>query len=298
VALVAGTLTVVFDVAQGAYLPALVEPGALVAANARLQVSEQGASVIGPAAGAILVTLVGAPPALIIDAASFVGSAVLLLTIRGREVDYQPDGGPATGLLDEIRAGLAYVASRPSLRAFAIAGGLVNLFLWMISTVLVLHLLRDARLAPSAIGVVLSVGEAGFLLGALTIGRIRGRLRMAGTVTAAVVVMGLAGFPIALAPTALAAPLSALGLFIYGFAAVAWTVSTGGFRQATTPAGLLGRTGSVMRVAAWGPIPIAALFAGTVAAGAGTRAAMLVGAIGATTAMLPVLAWRAQGTPD
>jgi MFS family permease len=80
VALVAGSLTVVFYVAHGSYLPALVDRELLVAANARLQVSEQGASVLGPAAGALLVTAVGAPLALILDAASFLGSAAFLMT--------------------------------------------------------------------------------------------------------------------------------------------------------------------------------------------------------------------------
>lgn len=300
VALVAGTLTVLFDVAHGSYLPELVDRDALVAANARLQVTEQGASVLGPAAGALLVTAVGAPLALIVDAVSFLGSAAVLLTIRHREKDRAALNKERTSILEEIAAGLRYVASRPSLRAFATSSSLANLFLRMISTVLVLHLIRVVGLSPNAVGVVLSLGEAGFLAGALSVGAIRMRLSMPNTLTVAVVLIACSAWPIALAPgTAnLAIPLTSAGLFIYGFAAVAWTVSSGAYRQATTPPDLLGRTGSVMRVAAWGPIPLSALIAGTLASATSTRAVLVVAAAGAMAAVAPVGLWRVSGARD
>lgn len=296
VALVAGTLTVIFDVAQGSYLPELVDRDSLEAANARLQVSEQGASVLGPAAGALLVTAVGAPVALVVDAVSFVGSAVVLLTIVHRES--RPHVAARGALAADIAAGLRYVASRPSLRAFAATTFLSNLFLRMISTVLVLHLVRVAGLAPSIVGIVLSVGEAGFLAGALSAGSVRKRLSLSSTLAIAAGVIALSGFPIALAPPRLAVALTALGLFVYGFAAVVWTISSGAYRQATTPSELLGRTGSVMRVAAWGPIPVASLVAGAVASASSTRTAMVVAAIGAVAAGVPVNVWRLRGAPD
>jgi MFS family permease len=297
VALVAGTLTVLFDVAHGSYLPELVQRDSLVAANARLQVSEQGASVLGPAAGALLVTAMGAPFALLADAVSFLGSAAFLLTITHRE-DEPPRAEQRTSLLSEIGAGLKYVASRPSLRAFAASSALTNLFLRMISTVLILHLLRVAGLSPNVVGVVLSVGEAGFLTAALSVRAIRRRLSMPNTLTIAAGLIALSAWPIALAPSRLAVPLTAAGLFVYGFAAVAWTVSSGAYRQTTTPSDLLGRTGSVMRVAAWGPIPLSALVAGALASATVTRTAMIVAAAGALTATVPVSLWRLRGAPD
>jgi len=300
VALVAGTLTVLFDVAHGSYLPELVDRDLLVAANARLQVTEQGESVLGPAAGALLVTAVGAPLALIVDAVSFLGSAAALLTIGHRERDRPALDEDRTSIFEEIAAGLRYVASRPSLRAFATSSSLANLFLRMISTVLVLHLIRVVGLSPNAVGVVLSIGEVGFFAGALSVGAIRKRLSLPNTLTLAVVLIACSAWPIALAPSTadLAIPLTSAGLFIYGFAAVAWTVSSGAYRQATTPPDLLGRTGSVMRVAAWGPIPLSALIAGTLASATGTRTVLLLAAAGAIAAVAPVGIWRTRGAPD
>lgn len=296
VALVAGTLTVLFDVAHGSYLPELVNRDALVAANSRLQISEQGASVLGPAAGALLVTAVGAPLALVVDAVSFLGSAGVLLTMAHREA--RPHSAAGTSMLADIGAGLRYVASRPSLRAFATTTFLANLFLRMISTVLVLHLVRTVGLAPSIVGGVLSVGEAGFLAGALATGAVRKRLSLPATLALAVCLIAVSGFPIALAPPRLAVELTATGLFVYGFAAVIWTISSSAYRQATTPSELLGRTGSVMRVAAWGPIPVASIAAGAVAAASSTRTAMVVAATGALAAAIPVNLWRLRGARD
>ena len=296
VALIAGTLTVLFDVAHGSYLPDLVDRESLVAANSRLQISEQGASVLGPAAGALLVTAVGAPLALVVDAVSFVGSAAVLLTITHREL--QPEHAPAPAIFKEIAEGIRYVASRPSLRAFATSSFLSNLFLRMISAVLVLHLVRTAGLKPSVLGVVLSVGEVGFLAGALTVGGLRKRLSLPATLSIATAVIALSGLPIALAPLNLAGEMAAFGLFAYGIAATTWTVSSGTYRQSTTPSALLGRTGSVMRVAAWGPIPIASVVAGAIAAASSTRTTMLIAAIGALSTALPVNIWRLRGAPD
>jgi Na+/melibiose symporter-like transporter len=297
VALGAGTLTVVFDVAHGSYLPELVDRDSLVAANARLQVTEQGASVLGPAAGALLVTAVGAPLALVVDAVSFLVSAALLLTIGHREATARA-AGDGTNIFGEILAGLRYVASRPSLRAFATSSSLTNLFLRMISTVLVLHLVRVIGLSPNTVGLVLSIGEAGFLAGALSVGAIRRRLSMPNTLLLAAGLIAVSAWPIALAPSRLAVVLTAAGLFVYGFAAVAWTVSSGSYRQATTPSELLGRTGSVMRVAAWGPIPVSALIAGALASATSTRTVLVVAAVGAVSAIVPVGIWRAGGAPD
>lgn len=297
VALIAGTLTVLFDVAHGSYLPELVRAESLVAANSRIQVTEQGASVLGPAAGALLVTAVGAPFALVVDAVSFLGSAALLLTIAHRE-DKPQEATEQTSVVEEILAGLRYVVSRPSIRAFAASSSLANLFLRMISTVLVLHLIRVAGLTPNGVGVVLSIGEAGFLAGALSVGAIRKRISMANTLLVAAALIALSAWPIALAPSRLAVELTASGLFLYGFAAVAWTVSSGAYRQATTPSALLGRTGSVVRVAAWGPIPVSALIAGALASATSTRTVLIVAAAGALTAVVPIGAWRLAGAPD
>jgi hypothetical protein len=61
IALVAGALDTIFEVAQGAYVPTLVAPGALVAANAHLSASASSAEMAAFAAGGWLVQWLGPP---------------------------------------------------------------------------------------------------------------------------------------------------------------------------------------------------------------------------------------------
>src|SRR5262249_52896014 len=58
-AVLVGGLTVFFDVAYPKYLPAIVESTDLARSNSLLQVSEQGAAVLGPGLAGWLIGLVG-----------------------------------------------------------------------------------------------------------------------------------------------------------------------------------------------------------------------------------------------
>src|SRR5207248_465005 len=72
IALIGGSLNVLFDIASGAYLPLVVPRMQLVEANAKLQAAIVGAQAAGPSIGGALVTLLSAPMAIVVDAVSFV----------------------------------------------------------------------------------------------------------------------------------------------------------------------------------------------------------------------------------
>ncbi|MCW2656264.1 MAG: Major facilitator superfamily permease, partial [Jatrophihabitans sp.] len=75
VALVTGISTVFFDVAYQSYLPELVERTLLVEGNAKLQASESVSQIAGPSAGGLLIQVLTAPYAVLVDALSFLWSA-------------------------------------------------------------------------------------------------------------------------------------------------------------------------------------------------------------------------------
>src|SRR5438874_5973286 len=85
-----GVLTVFFDVADQSYLPTVVERDGLVEGNAKLQISASSAQILGQPAGGGIVALLSAPIAVAVDAASFVGSALLILAIRRQDAPRQP----------------------------------------------------------------------------------------------------------------------------------------------------------------------------------------------------------------
>ena len=69
-----GVLTVFFDVAYQSYLPSLVSRDQLVDGNSKLEISRSGAQLAGPALAGVLVQVLTAPVAMLIDAISFVAS--------------------------------------------------------------------------------------------------------------------------------------------------------------------------------------------------------------------------------
>src|SRR5216683_257148 len=82
VSFVNATLTIGFTAANFAALPSLVEPDDLIAANGSIQASFSMASIIGPLVAGLLLVRVPLPLLLLIDAASFLVSAVSLLLVK------------------------------------------------------------------------------------------------------------------------------------------------------------------------------------------------------------------------
>src|SRR5256712_2264449 len=80
-----GVLTVFFDVAYQAYLPALVGRQQLVDANSKLETSNTLANTAGPTVAGAVIEVFRAPFAMLFDAASFFVSAGSLVVIRNRE---------------------------------------------------------------------------------------------------------------------------------------------------------------------------------------------------------------------
>jgi hypothetical protein len=68
--------------------------------------------------------------------------------------------------------------------------------------------------------------------------------------------------------------LPSLAFLVLGFGPILWFICQNSIRQLVTPAGLLGRVGSVIQVAIYGTRSIGALIGGIVAARAGFEEAL------------------------
>jgi MFS family permease len=285
-----GSLSVVFDVAYQSYLPSVVDREQLVAANSKLQVSEQGASVVGPALGGSLISLVTAPLAVAFDAISYLASGVLLLSIRQPEP--APSGAaPANsgGVLGEIAQGIRYVVRHPVLRALVMVSGLIQFFGRIVMAVLLVYLVRDVGLSAAAIGTVFAIGGLGFVVGALLASVVSARLGLGRTLTVAAVLASLSPLLYAAGPRNLAGAFVAAGFFLYGVSAVTWSINSLSLRQAVAPPAMLGRVAATMRLFSWGLIPIGSLVGGLLGSGIGLHWTIVVGALGGLLASLPVL---------
>ncbi len=287
VAAVTGTATVFFDVAYQSYLPTLVERDRIVEGNGKLESSRAVAQVAGPGVTGVLLRVLGAPVLVAFDAVSFLLSALFIGRIR--HADAVPDRAARRPLRTEIGEGLAFVVRHPLLRRIVACTGTANLFGAITSALLVLYALRTLHLSEGVLGLALSAGAVGGLVGAVTassVARLVGEGR--AVPLAALVIAPFA----ALVPLAvLGAPvvLLVVGQFGLSWGVVVYNVVQVSFRQRLCPPALLGRMNASVRFIVWGSQPLGALLGGFLGAAIGIVPTLWIGAALHLASSLPVL---------
>ena len=293
VGFIAGTLTVFFDVAYQSYLPSLVERDQLIDGNGKLEISRTVAQTAGPALGGGLIGLVTAPIAILVDAVSYVGSALFVFAIRKREPVPDPHhdehGRRRGSLLSEVRDGLRYVVGNPYLRGIAAATGTANLFNNIAFATLIVYAVRELGLSPAEIGIVFGIGNLGSLAGAVSADRIRRGFGLGRTIVVSAFLGGPAVLLVALAPRESPIPFLVASGLLAGFSAVVYNINQVSFRQAITPLPMQGRMNATMRFIVWGTIPVGQILGGTIATAATIPTALWVGGLGSFLAVVPLL---------
>jgi MFS family permease len=197
VALLVGALGVLFDTAHLAFLPSLVERDRLVEGNSKLQTTTSVAQVAGPGLGGVLVGLLGAAFAVLIDALSFLASALFIV---GSRVQESPRAASdARGVIGEIGEGLRVVVAHRILRVLAGCSGTISLFGKMFLAVYVLYMTRDLGLGSVGVGFVFAAGGVGALVGAVVAAPVTKRLGPGPAMIWALLCFGLTGMAVPLA---------------------------------------------------------------------------------------------------
>ena len=292
VAFLVGTLQVFFDVAYQSYLPSLVERGQIIDGNSKLEISRSAAQVGGPGLGGVLVQIVTAPYAVLVDAISFLGSGLFLLQIRKHEeapvaVDVH---GHKPNMWTDLKEGLRFVLGSPNLRAQAGCTATSNFFTNVAFATILVFAIRELGLSPGAIGITLSFGAVGSLVAAFTATRVSARYGIGPTSIVMTVLFGPTTLLVALAPAGNAAiPILVLSQLVFGYTIVVYNIVQVSYRQAICPPRLQGRMNSVMRFMVWGTIPLGSLLGGAFATWFGLRETIVIGAIGGGLAFLWLL---------
>ena len=180
----AGTLTVFFQIAAISVLPALVEKRQLVEANSRLSTSEAVISIAGPAAAGGLVQLFSAPRVILVDAVSYLLSALALAGVAEEEpqsaaqadrVDAPETAngirGAVASIVSEVGEGVYELLRTPLLRTLTITSSLGMLAGAISAAVQMLFLVNQLDFTPSIIGIVAACGGIGSLAGAMLAGK-------------------------------------------------------------------------------------------------------------------------------
>ena len=302
IALGLGMLTLVFGVASRSMLPSLVARDELVEANSKLAIGRSAAEVVAPGVGGILVQLFTAPIALVIDAVSFVVSALAIQSMRAPEPAPEPsEGGDA--FLREAWRGLDFVGRNRVLLALAGVVGGIAVFNSMFEAVWLLYVSKDLGLNPVTFGIMFSVGSVGFLAGAVVAERLIEWLGIGRAIVIGVVLAGLSDLATPLVGGSVIAIVIVLTVasFIFGIGATIYGIAQDSLRMAATPQSLQGRMHGVMNALGMGLIPLGALIGGFLGESIGMRPTLFLAAGGELAAVLWLLltpVWKLRELPS
>ena len=276
-----GLCSLLNDAAHPSFLARLVPPSALLGAHARLDQSASVAQTSGPAIAGALIAALGAPAAVLVDAATFAFSALATWRIRLVESVVEPD--PGRRLRAEIAAGLRWVYGHRTLAPMAITGHAWFVFNAVLGTAYVTFVLRALDLSAFELGLTLAAAGVGALIGALAAAGV-GQRWGAGWAVIAAHVLGAAGWVvIALAPTGdlvVTVVVLAFGQAVWGLSLGLSNANEMGYRQSITPDALQSRMNTTIRSLNRAAIVIGAPLGGLLADQIGFRPTLAIGAAG------------------
>jgi predicted MFS family arabinose efflux permease len=292
-----GTASLINDAASMSFVPRLVPREHLQRAHARIDGADAVAQTTGPALAGLLVKLIGAPMTVLVDAATYLFSALAVATLPVHE---RPAGAPKTpNLKREIGDGIRWVYRDSGLATLAVASHIWFTANAVLGTVVAPFALITLGLSPLQFGIVTALGGLGGFLGASTTSAGGRRLGTGGAVitahaitTVGVGLMVLAGWG-----TSGWAAVAVLGMgqACHGFGIGFSNSHEMSYRQALTPDELQARTNTTMRSFNRAVIVIVAPIGGLLADHAGMRPALVIAATIFATATLLLAASPFRG---
>jgi MFS family permease len=255
VAFVEGTLYVFFLLAEGAALPHVVPRAQLPTAVAQNQARDQGADLAGQPLGGFLFGLGHVVPFLV-DAVSYLVAFVAMLPVRPSLEE--PRSVERRHLVAEIGEGVRWLWGQHLIRTLVALVAVGNLIYNALILIIIVRA-RDLGASPAALGLLLAMFGVGALIGALAAPVIQRRIRPNLVMLAWLWITAVQLTLFAMAPEMVA--LGAVALVGTAIGPV-FNVVLAAYRYALTPDRLQGRATSVIRLIAWGTIPIGALVGG------------------------------------
>ncbi len=228
-----------FEPARAALVPALVETDELLTANTLSSITWSAMLTLGGAIGGLTASLFGVRVSLIVDAASFLASAALVLSIPGRfhaSAVHALESG-----WKNFVDGMRYVRKNLDVGLITLVKALGQVGSFDIITALyAAHLFREGQEGATTLGLMFTAFGVGAVLGPLIANRLGNTsvLWLRGAILGGFVCMPLAWLIVGVAPTL---PVALAGCVLRGAGgSVNWTYSDV-LLQMTVPDHLLGR---------------------------------------------------------
>jgi MFS family permease len=259
----------------------------LVEANAKITLGETSSALIGPGIAGTLIQVLTAPFAIVLDALSFLASALML-----RRLHVPNDVASARthrSMWAEIGEGLTLVWNNGTLRSLALVAAAWQILHHMQVAVLILFTTRELALSAGALGMAYMAGGVGCVIAATMAERLARRFGVGPLIVYGLLLtaFGWQAFGQNRGSPGMATLALGVGMLMFDFGAVLWGINYLSLRQAITPDRLLGRMTATMRFLAVAAAPLGSIVGGALATAIGLRQTLwVVGALGLVLALV------------
>jgi MFS family permease len=290
VTVLVGILTVFFDVAYESWLPSLIDRTALVERNSKLSATASIAEASGLGLAGWLVEIFTAPMTILLDALSFVASAISVWLIRTPEPAAVTRAHPDMRL--EIVEGLHMVLRQPLLRAAAACSLSREFFGGVFGALVMLYMVSGLGFSLGVLGSIWAVGGISAFIGAVVAGRVTKRFGIGPVMMVGLLVYAGAMFliPLARGATVASALLLILQQLSGDGAATVYQINEVSLRQAIAPEGFMGRVNASAQFIRLGATLAGSLVGGAAGGIIGVRATLFVAAFGTAASVLWLVA--------
>ncbi|WP_037913410.1 hypothetical protein [Sulfobacillus thermosulfidooxidans] len=145
------SLTVLFDVAYLAYMPSVLEKDEIRHANGYFESTRSVANALGPSMAGLLIRMLTAPFALLVNATTFVASAA---SVIGLPTDKRT--GARKLHMNGFRlafSGFPAIWKNPLVRPNVICTASLNFFSSVVGTLLILYLVKTGHMTSLTLGI-------------------------------------------------------------------------------------------------------------------------------------------------
>lgn len=276
-----GTVNAFYAPARQAFVPELVHKEAMLNAVALNSTIFNGARVVGPAIGGILVAAVGLSLNFYLNALSYVAVIVGLLLIRP---GLPRADARSENMRENLVEGLTYIRGAPVVLTLLVLVGVSSLFALNFTVLLPLFAEYVLHIGSSGYGFLMAAMGAGSLAGSLFLAfltRPEYARRLvyvgAGALTLAEIILGFSRLT----------GISVILLFIVGLSQTLFATTANTSILSLTPRRLQGRVMSVYSLMFLGMTPFGSILAGWIAQRYGAPSALIAG--GAVTLVFTAL---------
>ena len=274
-----GSFTAFWQVALSPYVVTVVGRPRLLEGNSYVLFAISTSRIAGPALAGFVVATFAAPFALLLNALAFVLGGLGLSRVPRTGEPTRPTTN--TSFWRDCLTGFSLVLGDARLRAVTAAIAHYNVAAQLMGTVFVLFAVTELGLGAEAVGAVLTVGQAGALLGPVLATRLARIAAVGPAMIGLLLVNAMLELLIPLTPARGLFAVVWLGgaLIFHSIAIAAVTVQAQTIRQQLVPDAVMGRTTASYIVLTLGVVPIGALLGGILGEVIGLRETLIVGAL-------------------